>query len=247
MNPFIRDALKSFLVKSPSRATRQRFLNHIKKTGFCPAVIIDVGVGYGTIDIYRAFPKAYLFLVEPLIEFTSAMQAILKRYPGEAVLAAAGNRDEEAKIYFDNNVQGATLLQNKNESRQVKVVRLDQICEKPGPYLIKIDVQGTEISVIEGMVGILDKTEVVILECAFFGFYEKQPTISDIFDCMYRLDFVPYDIFDPLFSPSEGTLVQVDVAFVKRNGPFQQNREYMMKSQHRRSQILHKIRKALGI
>lgn len=247
MNPFLRDALKSFLVKSPPRATRQRFLNHIKKTGFYPAVIIDVGVGFGTIDIYRTFPKAYLLLVEPLVEFASAMQTILKRYRGEVVLAAAGNRDGETKIYFDNNVQGATLLQNENESRQVRAVRLDQICEKPGPYLIKIDTQGTEISVVEGTMEILDKTEVIILECAFFKFHEKQPSIGDVFDFMHKLGFVPYDIFDPLFSPSDGALIQVDVAFVKRNGPFQKNREYKTKAQAHRSQILHKVRRALGI
>lgn len=97
------------------------------------------------------------------------------------------------------------------------------------------------------MVGILEKTEVIILECTFFNFHEKQPTIGDIFDYMLKRGFIPYDIFDPLFGPSDGSLIQVDVAFVKRSGPFQQNREYMTKSQARRSQALHKIRNALGI
>ena len=97
------------------------------------------------------------------------------------------------------------------------------------------------------MVGILEKTEVIIPECTFFNFHEKQPTIGDIFDYMLKLGFIPYDIFDPLFGPSDGSLIQADVAFVKRRGPFQQNREYMTKSQARRSQALHKIRNALGI
>ena len=39
-----------------------------------------------------------------------------------------------------------------------------------GPYLLKIDVQGAELDVLEGAQNLLKDTEAVVLEVSMFGF-----------------------------------------------------------------------------
>lgn len=63
---------------------------YLRRHGFAPRTIIDVGVGQGTPDLYNAFPQAYLVLVEPLAEFNGAVDAILKARRGEKLAAALG-------------------------------------------------------------------------------------------------------------------------------------------------------------
>ncbi len=68
----------------------------IRGLGFQPKTIIDVGVASGTPALYRTFPDCYFLLIEPLKEFESDLIAILKRYPGSYVLAAAGSSSGQA-------------------------------------------------------------------------------------------------------------------------------------------------------
>ena len=53
------------------RPTRNfaEFFSHLKKLQFIPGTVIDVGVAWGTPDLYEAFPASKFYLVEPLKEF----------------------------------------------------------------------------------------------------------------------------------------------------------------------------------
>src|SRR5947199_5134856 len=53
-------------------------------------LVFDVGVGWGTPELYEAFPQARHILVEPLVEYEPAIQQILDRYDADWVRAAAG-------------------------------------------------------------------------------------------------------------------------------------------------------------
>ena len=48
------------------RTTMTETLQHISSLGFKPATVIDVGVAYGTHELYKGFPKARHLLIEPL-------------------------------------------------------------------------------------------------------------------------------------------------------------------------------------
>src|SRR5215472_996180 len=63
---------------------------YIRRLGFRPATMVDVGVGPGTPDIYEAFPDAFLVLIEPVAEQFAAARRILKRRRGTLVEAALG-------------------------------------------------------------------------------------------------------------------------------------------------------------
>ena len=50
------------------RRTAEEVLAHVAATGLRPGTIVDVGVAYGTPELYAAFPDARLLLVETLRE-----------------------------------------------------------------------------------------------------------------------------------------------------------------------------------
>lgn len=224
------------------RSTMAQFCRHLKRLDYRPGTIIDVGVADGTFDLYTAFPTAAYFLVEPLREFEPALSWISSHYNAQYELAAAGAEDEERLIRSGRTLaemHGAALEPARGGSvkeapgkRRVPVRRLDRLVEErnlPGPYLLKIDTQGTEIEVVNGAAGILPRVDVVIAEASFFNFRQKpnQPLIDDLLRCMDERGFFPYDFFGGFNRPLDDALGQIDIAFVKRDGPFRRDTRFV--------------------
>jgi FkbM family methyltransferase len=152
-----------------SRRTRNftSFFSHLEKLGFRPKNVIDVGVEWGTQDLYEAFPDAKFYVVEPLPEFESAIRQLAASYKVEYVIAAAGPRN--------GAITGHSHPRPKRESmrhrpsimrRDVRAVTLDEHfgdCIN-GPCLLKVDADGNELGVLDGAERVLALSDVVILE-----------------------------------------------------------------------------------
>jgi hypothetical protein len=55
---------------------------YLRRLGFRPATLIDVGAARGTPDLYDAFPHAHLVLLEPVAEFGEDIARILESREG---------------------------------------------------------------------------------------------------------------------------------------------------------------------
>jgi FkbM family methyltransferase len=220
------------------RSSMQAFCQYLRRRSYEPTSIIDVGVADGTFELYTTFPNAHFLLIEPMIEFKGAVNWICSRYNARAEYVAAGAYEGEQTIYFNSTVEtmhGATLMaSNENAnvalvSRAVPVRRLDELVaahKMMGPYLVKIDTQGTELDVIAGAEGILPEIDVFILETSFFHFCENRPLIHETIASLAARGFVPYEFFGGYNRPLDGALGQVDVAFVRQDGPFRADDRY---------------------
>lgn len=208
----------------------------IRGLGFQPATIIDVGVADGTYALYTAFPNAYFLLVEPLREFEPDLKIILNRYRGSYVLAAAGAAAGELTFHVHSKqLHGSSLYsdtmgaQADGVERTVPVVRLDDVVSERGlrgPYLVKVDVQGAELDVLDGAPQVLAEAEVVVLEVSFFAFMRGAPQFYDVVVSMKQRGFVAYDIIPGLNRPLDNALGQVDILFVKEAGMFRRSHAY---------------------
>jgi len=244
---FINSTLKPFGIEihrtSPtnSRYSMLGALIHIKKIGFSPKTVIDVGVATGTHALYTTFPSSKHILIEPLEEFKPYLVNITKTIPNSEYIIAATTRESGSvtinvhpdlsgsSIYFedeDSNVNGVP--------RVVTAITLDELCRvnklKP-PYLIKIDVQGSELDALKGGIKTLQGAEYIILETVLFEFFKDGPQIFDIFEFMKEQGFVCYDIFDPGYRLFDGAMSQVDIAFVKESGQFRSYHFYATREQ----------------
>lgn len=234
----------------PERGSLRGVLEQIRKVGFMPGTVIDVGAAVGsfTRSCHSVFPAARYLLLEPLEEYLPSLEKVVRDIPGvryECAVATA-NGDPVA-IHVHPDLVGSSLYREVEKDttvngiqRDVRAVTLDRWVhdqEAVPPYLIKIDVQGAEIDVLAGGEATLRESEVVIVEVSLFRFYEHGPLCGNVIDYMKSKGFVPYDLFDLQYRPIDGALSQVDLIFVRDEGLFRQVHSYATPEQrHRQNQ-----------
>jgi len=208
----------------------------ISALGFRPKTVVDVGVARGTEELYIAFPDSYFLLIEPLKEFELHLKLLLKQYRGSYILAAAGA--ERGQVIFNvhgDHMDGSSLYKEAMGTKadgyeiSVPMICLDETLEEKrlgGPYLIKVDVQGAELEVLEGAQKILPEAEVVVLEVSMFEFMVGAPQFYEVVLYMKQHGFVAYDIIPGWNRPSDKALGQVDILFVKEDGQFRQDHSF---------------------
>jgi len=220
--------------KGPRR-TLGEVLAHVTGLGLRPGAVIDVGVGYGTPELYAPFPTARHLLVEPLREYEPQLRPVAERIGAAVVYAAAGAEPGETTIH----VHRAPTLSSIHDAgrgdaaatvaRTVPVVRVDELVRErglPGPYVLKVDVEGAELEVVAGAEG--------LLETSLFRHLGENPELADVVAAMRERGFAPYDIYGGHLRPSDGALAQVDVAFVREDGRFRRDHAYATPEQAER-------------
>lgn len=218
------------------RRTAGEVLGHVRRLGLEPGAIVDVGVAYGTPELYEAFPRARLLMVEPLAEYEQSLGEIARSRPGaEYVLAAAGREPGTARI----NVHRAPALSSTlghwkgqpedGTAREVPAVRIDDLLAErdlPAPYVVKVDVEGAELAVLDGASRTLEQTELVLLEVQLFEFLPGAPQLHEVVAYMAERGFAAYDLFGGHLRPLDGALAMVNVAFVRADGRFRASHEF---------------------
>jgi FkbM family methyltransferase len=218
------------------RTTHRAALEHAKRTGFEPRTVIDVGVADGTPELYAAFPDSRIVLVEPMAEAEGHLRAIASRYPRvEYVLAAAAARTGRVKLHVPHDIARASRYWESDfvpatvTEREVPAITIDQLRREKGlqgPMLLKVDVQGAELDVLEGARETLEDAEYVILESSFFQFFPEGPLVGDLVEYMGRRGFALYDLMGIQHRPLDGAISMVDAAFVKASGRFRQTHRF---------------------
>jgi FkbM family methyltransferase len=205
--------------------------DNLRKQGLDPATIIDVGVARGTPDLYKAFPDAYLVLVEPVKEFEPALQRIVAERPGEYVLVAAGDDDGTATMSVHPRFIMASSLSrvlpplgqerkpDPEHEREVPVRKLDTLLAehdwKP-PFGLKIDSEGFEYQVIQGAPRLLEQTQFVIAEVVVSRRYEDGYDVASFMSLMYSQGFELCDILDAPRPRRDREIVFFEGLFWKR-------------------------------
>jgi FkbM family methyltransferase len=198
---------------------------NLRKPGFAPATVIDVGVARGTPNLYDAFADAHLVLIEPLREFEEDLKRISRRRNGEYVLAAVGAEPGRAEIYVNPEMlYESSFLVNEwrppeqheaLERREIEVTTLDALRAErgwKGPFGLKIDAEGYEHRVIEGGVELLRETEFVIAEVSVTRPFTGGVSFADFVALMDGHGFAVHDLLDGL-KRGNGGVEFVDVMF----------------------------------
>jgi FkbM family methyltransferase len=115
-------------------------LGEVKQARFSPRTIVDVGAGRGTPRLYKAFPEAYYFLIEPLTEYEPDLRKALEPYQGEYIFAAVGATNTRAFINVEPRPMMSSFLARtartstgkQIEKREVAVKTLDMLMEEYG-------------------------------------------------------------------------------------------------------------------
>lgn len=231
------------------RASHRRILENARLNGLAPQTVIDVGAAFGgfAADAAQVFPEAMFLLIEPLEEYSDQLRALGSALAGRArwLQAAASDRAGSAVFNVHEDLVGSTMLQESEPRvdgvpRTVPVIRLDDEIAARGlapPYLVKVDVQGSELAVLRGAPTMLAAAEFVILEISFFDFFRGGSVFAEIVGFMAEHDFVAYDVTQPLYRPLDGALAQIDFCFVRKEGALRRQHIYATEAQRRAQNV----------
>lgn len=213
--------------------------------GLSPATILDVGAARGewTLEAALVWPGAKFLLVDPLEENRAALTRVVGQVRNGAFeMAAVGREVGSTVIHVHPDLDGSSLYEEREEAikgtiRSVAATTVDRVVQDhglPGPFLLKADVQGAELAVVDGATLTLAQTELLILEVTLFDFFLGAASqLEDLVAAMGRRGFVAWDIFGMGYRPIDGALAQVDMAFVRRDGVFRRTHQYATEEQSR--------------
>jgi FkbM family methyltransferase len=214
--------------------------------GFAPATILDIGAARGewTLEAAMVWPGAKFLLVDPLEENRAALARVAGQVRNAAFeMAAVGREVGSTVIHVHPDLDGSSLYEEREEAvkgtiRSVVATTVDRVVQDhglPGPFLLKADVQGAELAVVDGAPLTLAQTELLVLEVTLFDFFlGAAPQLEDLVAAMGRQGFVAWDIFGMGYRPIDGALAQVDMAFVRRDGVFRRIQQYATEEQRRK-------------
>jgi len=210
-------------------------LRHLSQLGYRPSIVVDVGTANGTDALLEVFPNSRYLWIEPLREFEADLKRLTARYRGEYLIAACGKNAGLVTINVHPQLTGSSIMHESDGTdadgvpREVQMCRLDDLIAKydlTGDVLLKADVQGAELEVLEGATDLLNSCEVIVLEVAFFRFLKTNPEFYDVIHYMKQKGFVVYDIFGGTNRLLDGALAQKDVLFVKEDGLYRKSHRW---------------------
>jgi FkbM family methyltransferase len=210
------------------RLRRQAVLQNAKAAGLNPGTVIDVGFAIGTEGLFGVFEDAENFLIEPIAEMEPAMQAFCAQNPRSRYLLAAASDENGVKSMVARRAVGASGFHSNPkvgdaEHREIPTVTLDSVVRDyalPGPFVIKMDVEGHELHVLRGAGETLRQTELVMLEISVWNDGRKRGSASlmDLFRFMDEAGFGFYDIVEPHYRPLDGALAVFDGVWARNDG-----------------------------
>ncbi len=205
----------------------------LEKAGLRPRTVFDIGVARGTPWLYKAFPDATFHLIDPTRESLKFMQSIARRYKAQIHNVALGDQETELEIAIPaSSIGSSSFFEDVGASEianryTVPVRRFDQVAGKfERPALAKIDVQGAEILVLQGMVEHLADLDAIIIEVSTIATAKGAPEMGEVIDFFAKQGWSVADILSLCRRPLDGALAQVDLLFVPDNSPLRKDKRW---------------------
>ena len=219
----------SALIKGTAAGTEHRSVLGSLNFDF----IVDVGANRGQFALIsrKVFPKARIYSFEPLEEPAQIFKKIFGNDPNVTLhTCAIGREKTSATIHITRANDSSSMLPVtktqsdmfpgaiEQETRQVNVYPLSQLLDPasiPPASLLKIDVQGFELEVLQGCEDILQMFSHLYIECSFIELYAGQALAYQVIAWLAERNFVLSSVHN-LYYGRNGMAVQGDFLFSKR-------------------------------
>jgi FkbM family methyltransferase len=196
-------------------------LSRLKKNAI--QTIIDVGASDGrwSAVTMNYFPEASFFLIEAQrVPHEIKLKEFCRKHQNVSYLiSAAGDAEGKINFYAGDPLGGhASREQFGEHNLEVPMTTIDdqvELRKLEPPFLIKLDVHGFEIAILNGAERTLQNTNVLIIEAYNFKLCDGCLRFHELCSYMEKLGFRCSDLFDPLHRPVDGLLWQMDLVFVK--------------------------------
>jgi FkbM family methyltransferase len=212
-------------------------LENLKRCGFRPANVIDVGafIGDWTQGTRAIWPEAQYLMIEPQPNKQERLRGMCNESVSlESVVI--GSFQSEAVPFHMDNLGGSSILEQVQDKCPLKeylpMKTLDSVVagrNLAAPILLKLDVQGYELEVLRGANETLRKVEVVLLEVSMLPYNIGAPLLSDVIAFMAERRFLVYDFCHLHRRQSDGAAFQVDVLFARGDSALRSEKPFFYK------------------
>ncbi|MEM1041289.1 MAG: FkbM family methyltransferase [Bacteroidota bacterium] len=227
-------------------------LSYLKRRGFRPRTIVDVGayVGNWTRMVKTLFPSARVLMVEPQADKQGALARVRAEFAPSALLqdALLGAEDDQPVEFVVMETGSSVLEEQSDHYPRTTVARrtttLDRLVDDAGWQhvdFLKLDVQGYELEVLRGASACLPTCEFVLMEVSVVPMNLGAPTVDEVFAFMTERGFRMLDLCDQ--HRRHDVLVQVDLLFINvrsSHAPlfFQDHAEWCARHEHALGDVL---------
>lgn len=198
------------------------------------ATVLDIGANRGQFALFamHRFPQASLMCFEPLPEPRRRLEAVAGRSARVRLFDfAIAALDDVAPFHVSVADDSSSLLpigprqrEEFPDSREqttitVQVRRLETVLRSeplPHPVLLKIDVQGSELDVLEGAGALLESVDVILIEASFLELYAGQALIDSVWEVLRARGFSCRGIWSVAYGHG-GECLQGDLLFARHS------------------------------
>lgn len=193
--------------------------------------IVDIGANRGQFALVsrHCFPAARIIAFEPLAAPANRFRAVLGNdslvtlHPvavgataGAATMHVAGEDDSSSLLPLTE------LQQSLSGTREVatETIQIEPLSarvtpsELQAPALLKIDVQGYELSVLQGCEPLLPLFSHIYVECSFVELYAGQPLATEVIDFLRTHQFDLIGTYNVQYD-AHGRAIQSDLLFAR--------------------------------
>jgi FkbM family methyltransferase len=199
-------------------------LESIKKY-FEPKSILDIGANVGQFynEIKNIFPNSYYYLIEG----SESCEVVLETFNVDYSICLLSDSEKEVDFYIRKNEPRCTgnSIYRENtsfydddqiivEKKQTKT--LSNLLNNQTFDLIKIDVQGSEIDIINGGLDIIKEAKGILMEVSLMEYNQNAPTKEFVYEYMDNLGFKPVELIGNINHPLTYELIQQDILFLNK-------------------------------
>lgn len=206
----------------------------VVRLGFSTLVDVGANTGQFSLAFRRENPEAKIFAFEPLPKEAEKFRSVFSGSSEIRVFeAAVGPSDGPAQINVSMRADSSSILPiadlqeahfpgtAHSHVEAIKMSRLASVLspsDLASPSLLKIDVQGFELSVLSGCEDLIGCFSYVYCECSFVRLYENQALVSDVIAWLSDRGFVLQGVYNTSYG-ADGGAIQADFLFKNSSSP----------------------------
>lgn len=196
------------------------------KDYFEPKSILDIGANVG--QFYKesmiVFPNAYYYLIEG----NESCEDVLRTLGVDYSINLLSDIAKQVDFYIRKNEPRCTgnsiyrentsfydddqIIIEKKQTKTISNIFLNKTFD-----LIKIDVQGSEIDIINGGIDIFKKAKGILMEISLVEYNKNSPAKEFVYKYMDNLGFKPVELIGNINHPITYELIQQDIFFLNKN------------------------------
>jgi FkbM family methyltransferase len=190
-----------------------------------PKSILDIGCNTGQFyrEIKQIFPDAYYYLIDGNDQCEEAIKDLNVDYS----IALLSDSIKSVDFYIRKSEPTCTgnSIYRENTSfydddqiliKKRTTTTLEHLLTDKTFDLIKIDVQGSEMDIINGAIEIIKQASGIILEVSLVEYNQGAPLKSTVIEFMNNLNFKQTEIIGHINHPISHEPIQEDILFINK-------------------------------